>query len=144
MSYSFDANILLYASDESSEFYARAKVFLNDRKEDSDILCLTWPVLMAFQRIATHPSIFSNPMSAETAWGNVQQLLKLPRARIIQETTSFALDYAEVSKSAGIYGNLVPDAHIATILRQHGVRRFYTADTDFKKFGFLEVVNPLA
>jgi toxin-antitoxin system PIN domain toxin len=143
MSYSFDANVLLYASNESSEFYARAKVFLNDRKEDSDILCLTWPVLMAFQRIATHPSIFSNPMSAETAWGNVQQLLKLPRARVIQETASFALDYAEVSKSAGIYGNLVPDAHIATILRQHGVRKFYTADTDFKKFGFLEVVNPL-
>jgi toxin-antitoxin system PIN domain toxin len=144
MSYSFDANVLLYASNESSEFYARAQVFLNDRQEDSDILCLTWPVLMAFQRIATHPSIFSNPMSAETAWGNVQQLLKLPRARVIQETASFALDYAEVSKSAGIYGNLVPDAHIATILRQHGVRRFYTADTDFKKFGFLEVVNPLA
>jgi len=144
MSYSFDANILLYASDESSEFYARAQVFLNDRQADSDILCLTWPVLMAFQRIATHPSIFSNPMSAETAWGNVQQLLKLPRARVIQETASFALDYAEVSKSAGIYGNLVPDAHIATILRQHGVRRFYTADTDFKKFDFLEVVNPLA
>jgi toxin-antitoxin system PIN domain toxin len=144
MSYSFDANILLYASNESSEFHARAKVFLNDRQGDPDILCLTWPVLIAFQRIATHPSIFSNPMSAETAWGNVQQLLKLPRARVIQETASFALDYAEVSKSAGIYGNLVPDAHIATILRQHGVRRFYTADTNFKKFGFLEVVNPLA
>ena len=144
MSYSFDANILLYASDESSEFYARAKVFLNDRQADSDILCLTWPVLMAFQRIATHPSIFSNPMSAETAWGNVQQLLKLPRTRVIQETASFALDYAEVAQSAGVYGNLVPVAHIATILRQHGVRKFYTADTDFKKFGFLDVVNPLA
>jgi toxin-antitoxin system PIN domain toxin len=144
MSYSFDANLLLYASNDSSEFHSRAKEFLMDREADSDILCLTWPVLMAFQRIATHPSIFSNPMSAETAWGNVQQLLKLPRARVIQETASFALDYAEVSKSAGIYGNLVPDAHIATILRQHGVRRFYTADTDFKKFGFLEVVNPLA
>lgn len=144
MSYSFDANLLLYASDEGSEFHSRAKEFLMGREADSDILCLTWPVLMAFQRIATHPSIFSNPMSAETAWGNVQQLLKLPRARVIQETASFALDYAEVSKSAGIYGNLVPDAHIATILRQHGVRRFYTADTDFKKFGFLEVVNPLA
>ena len=82
-------------------------------------------------------------MSAETAWGNVQQLLKLPRTRVIQETASFALDYAEVAQSAGVYGNLVPDAHIATILRQHGVRKFYTADTDFKKFGFLEVLNPL-
>jgi toxin-antitoxin system PIN domain toxin len=143
MSYSFDANLLLYASDESSEFHVRAKAFVIGRREDSDILCLTWPVLMAYQRIATHPSIFTKPMSAETAWGNVQQLLKLPRTRVIQEMASFALDYAEVSKSAGIYGNLVPDAHIATILRQHGVRKFYTADTDFKKFGFLDVVNPL-
>jgi toxin-antitoxin system PIN domain toxin len=143
MSYSFDANLLLYASDESSEFHVRAKAFVIGRREDSDILCLTWPVLMAYQRIATHPSIFTKPMSAETAWGNVQQLLKLPRTRVIQEMASFALDYAEVSKSAGVYGNLVPDAHIATILRQHGVRKFYTADTDFKKFGFLEVVNPL-
>lgn len=144
MSYSLDANLLLYASNDSSEFHGRAKEFLRGRQLDSDILCLTWPVLMAYQRIATHPSIFSNPMSAETAWGNVLQLLKLPRARVIQETASFALDYAEVAKSAGIYGNLVPDAHIATILRQNGVRRIYTTDTDFKKFGFLEVVNPLA
>jgi hypothetical protein len=143
MSYSFDANLLLYASDESSEFHVRAKAFVIGRREDSDILCLTWPVLMAYQRIATHPSIFTKPMSAETAWGNVQQLLKLPRTRVIQETASFTLDYAEVAQSAGVYGNLVPDAHIATILRQHGVRKLYTADTDFKKFGFLEVVNPL-
>ena len=143
MSYSFDANLLLYASDESSEFHVRAKAFVIGRREDSDILCLTWPVLMAYQRIATHPSIFTKPMSAETAWGNVQQLLKLPRTRVIQETASFALDYAEVVQSAGVYGNLVPDAQIATILRQHGVRKFYTADTDFKKFDFLEVVNPL-
>ena len=143
MSYSFDANLLLYASDESSEFHERAKAFVIGRREDSDILCLTWPVLMAYQRIATHPSIFAKPMSAETAWGNVQQLLKLPRTRVIQETASFTLDYAEVAQSAGVYGNLVPDAHIATILRQHGVRKLYTADTDFKKFGFLEVVNPL-
>ena len=143
MSYSFDANLLLYASDEGSEFHDRAKEFLMGRKEDSDILCLTWPVLMAYQRIATHPAIFSKPMSAAMAWRNIQQLLNLPRARVIQETDSFARDYAEVAKVAGIYGNLVPDAHIAAILRQHGVRRFYTADTDFKKFDFLEVVNPL-
>jgi toxin-antitoxin system PIN domain toxin len=143
MSYSFDTNLLLYASDENSEFHIRAKSFVIARRDDPDILCLTWPVLMAYQRIATHPSIFTKPMSTESAWKNVQQLLVLPRARVIQEADSFALDYREVAKSAGVYGNLVPDAHIATILRQHGVLRFYTADTDFKKFDFLEVVNPL-
>ena len=79
---------------------------------------------MAYQRIATHPSIFTNPMSTATAWGNIQKLLGLPRARVIQETDSFDADYAEVAQAACVYGNLVPDAHIATILRQHGVRRF--------------------
>jgi toxin-antitoxin system PIN domain toxin len=141
--YSFDANLLLYGSDEGCAFHARAMAFLSGRSKDSDIMCLTWPVLMAYQRIATNPSIFTNPMSAATAWGNIRKLLGLPRTRVIQETDSFAADYAEVAQLACVYGNLVPDAHIATILRQHGVRRFYTANTDSKKFDFLEVVNPL-
>ena len=99
---------------------------------------------MAYQRIAKHPLIFANPMSAAMAWGNIQKLLGLLRARVIQETDSFAPDSAEVAKSAGVYVNLAPNTLIATILRHHGVRRFYTADPDFKKFGFLEVVTSLA
>ena len=39
-------------------------------------------------------------------------------------------------------GNLVPDAHLALILRGHGVRRLYSSDADFRRFDFLEVVNP--
>jgi predicted nucleic acid-binding protein len=41
-----------------------------------------------------------------------------------------------------VRGNLVPDAHLAALLRQHGVRRLYTADTDFHRFPFLEVSDP--
>jgi len=41
-----------------------------------------------------------------------------------------------------VRGNLVPDAHLAAILRQHGVGALYTNDADFLKFGFLEVRNP--
>ncbi|MBU3665466.1 MAG: hypothetical protein FGM15_06260 [Chthoniobacterales bacterium] len=40
-------------------------------------------------------------------------------------------------------GNLVPDAHVATILRKHGVRRLCTTATDFRKFDFFEVIHPL-
>ena len=38
MSYSLDANILLYASDESSDWHKAAKVFLEGRAADPDIL----------------------------------------------------------------------------------------------------------
>jgi toxin-antitoxin system PIN domain toxin len=98
---------------------------------------------MAYQRIATHPSIFSQPISPTRAWGNVQNLLSLPRVRVITEEPGFAGDYLNMTSEVIVRGNLVPDAHLATILRQHGVRRIYTADTDFRKFDFLEVINPL-
>lgn len=143
MSYSIDANILIYASDKPSPFHARAKAFLAARADDSDLLCLTWPTLMAYLRIATHPSIFSAPLKPADAWENIGSLLDLPRCRVIVEEDSLPLDYAAVTQGIIVRGNLVPDAHIATILRQHGVSRLYTADTDFLKFRFLEVINPL-
>jgi predicted nucleic acid-binding protein len=36
----------------------------------------------------------------------------------------------------------VPDAHLAAVLRQHGVKVLYTNDVDFKRFSFLTVINP--
>lgn len=144
MSYSIDANILLYASNTDAPENARALAFLNERPNDRDLLCLTWPALMAYQRIATHPAIFRQPLSPQGAWDNIQALLALPRARILTEERGFAELYQDVTRSLNIRGNLVPAAHIATLLQQHGVHRLYTADSDFRKFPFLEVVNPLA
>ncbi len=43
-----------------------------------------------------------------------------------------------------VRGKLVPDAHLATLLRQHGVRILYSNDRDFWKLDFLEVRNPFA
>ena len=143
MSYSIDANILLYASNTEAREYARALAFLNKRPEDPDLLCLTWSALMAYQRIATHPAIFQRPLSPDEAWKNIQKLLSLPRARVLSEKADFAKVYSSVTSGLNIRGNLVPDAQIAAILQLHGVRRIYTADSDFRKFAFLEVINPL-
>jgi uncharacterized protein len=143
VSYSLDANLLLYATDEASEWHGGAKAFLKGCARDPDILCLTWPVLMAYQRIATHPAIFVKPLPPGVAWENVMNLISLPRARVITETDSFPSDYARVTGETPVHGNLVPDAHIATILMEHGVRKIYSSDRDFRKFDFLEAVNPL-
>lgn len=143
MSYSIDANLLLFAANSEASEHASALAFLKSRKDDPDLLCMTWPVLMAFQRIATHPSIFHNPLTPKQAWGNIQNLLNLPRTRVITEGPDFPAAYERLMSNASIRGNHVPDAHIATILRQHGVHLIYTADSDFKKFDFLEVRNPL-
>ena len=52
--------------------------------------------------------------------------------------------YQHVSGSLAVRGNLVPDAHVAAILFQHGVRTLYSNDRDFRKFDSLEVRDPFA
>jgi len=143
MSYSLDVNLLLYASDASSPDHEAAREFIESRAADPDLLCLTWLTLMSYLRIATHPAIFSRPLTSAEAWENIETLVRLNRARVLTESSGFAADYLEATKDLTVRGNLVPDAHLATVLRQHGVRRIYSADADFRKFAFLEVVNPL-
>ena len=142
MSYSIDTNILLYAVNTDAAEHEAAIQLMESRTTEQDLLCMTWPVLMAFQRIATHPAIFKHPLTPADAWRNIRNLLSLPRCRVIHEEEGFIDDYRELTATLNCRGNFVPDAHIATILRQHGVRRIYTADSDFRKFDFLEVVNP--
>ena len=144
MSYSIDANILLYASNTQAPEHSKAIAFMNNRPRDMDLMCLTWPALMAYQRIATHPAIFEQPFSPAEAWQNVANLLALPRARVLAEEDGFSEIYQDVTHGLSVRGNLVPDAHIAALLRQHGVDRIYTSDSDFRKFAFLDVINPLS
>jgi predicted nucleic acid-binding protein len=39
--------------------------------------------------------------------------------------------------------NLFHDAHTAILMREHGIRRVVTRDTDFHRFPFLEPIDPL-
>ncbi|NLT71280.1 MAG: PIN domain-containing protein [Verrucomicrobiaceae bacterium] len=143
MSYSIDANLLLYASNTACDEHAAARAFVLGRVDDPDLFCLTWPTVFAYLRIVTHPSIFRRPLSPETAWSNLRGLMDLPRVCLIGEEEDFLTQYELATQGVVVRGNLVPDAHLAALLHQHGVNRLYSADTDFRKFRFLEVINPL-
>jgi toxin-antitoxin system PIN domain toxin len=136
-------NLLVFASNEEASEQSRAIKFLEEREQDPDLFCLTWPVLCGYQRIVTHPSIFRNPLNPEEAWANVRDLLAWPRVRVLGEEESFAEDFGAITGKLAVRGNGVPDAQVATILQQHGVNRMYSTDADFRKFSFLEVINPL-
>jgi len=144
MSYSVDANVLLYASDQANSRHAEAIQFLLNRASDPELFCISWSTLMAYIRISTHPSIFSHPLSPAEALENVESILHQPRVRVLTEDDGFLAIYRKVSGNFPVRGNLVPDAHLAALLLQHGVRKIYTADSDFKKFEFLEVKNPFS
>ncbi|GMW06490.1 MAG: PIN domain-containing protein [Gammaproteobacteria bacterium] len=143
MSFAIDANILVYASDESSAVHARAATFVRQCAEGSETLCLAWATLAAYLRIATHPAVFRKPLTAEEAMANVDSLLRLPHARPLGEEEDFWRTYQTVAREGRPRGNQVPDTFLAALLRQHGVATLFTRDRDFRRYDFLTVIDPL-
>lgn len=143
MSYSIDANLLLYASDEKSPFHEKAIDFLNAAASRSEMIGLAWTTVMAYLRIATHPGIFTHPLTPRVAMENIESLVTQPQVRLLHEDEGFWPVYREVADRVVARGNLVPDAHLAALLLFHGFTTLYTSDVDFRKFEFLEVRNPL-
>jgi toxin-antitoxin system PIN domain toxin len=144
VSFALDVNILLYASDSGSPLHSRARKFLEACAEGSEIVYLAWPTVMAYLRIATHGAIFEKPLSPQQAMQNIGGLLALPQVRALGESDGFWDAFRQTASDIPARGNLVPDLHLATILRQHGVNTICTHDRDFRRFSFLKVVDPLA
>ncbi len=103
---------------------------------------MAWPTVFAYLRIATHSRIFQTPLTPGEALANIQNLIALPRVRTLGEEERFLEVYSEVASQFPVRGDLVPDAHLAALLHQHGVRTLYTNDADFRKFDFLEIRDP--
>lgn len=143
MSFGIDVNILLYASDETSPFHAKAAGFLQECAQGREVFCVAWLTAMSYLRMATHPSIFERPLTPAQAMGNIEALLSLPHCRAIGEEPDHLRVYQDITRAVPARGNLVPDAHLAAVLSQHGVVTLYTHDRDFRKFSFLDVRDPL-
>jgi hypothetical protein len=144
MSFAFDVNILLYASDSSSPYFERARSFIESCITQKEVFAVAWPTVMSYLRIATHPAVFDQPLSPDEAMANIETLLSLPYARFLSEDEGFWGAYRAITSEVPTRGNLVPDAHVAALLRSHGVKTLYTHDRDFLKFPFLDLRDPLA
>ena len=142
MSFAVDVNILLYASDSGSDCHEKAAAFLQQVAADSEVCCLPWPTVTSYPRMATHPQIFATPPPPTEAQGNIDRLLALPHVRCVSETEGFWPLYTQIAKEVPARGNLVPDAHIAAILKLHGIRTHYSRDRDFADLPFCGSSTP--
>jgi toxin-antitoxin system PIN domain toxin len=142
MSFAVDVNVLLYASDRSSPRHERAREFLEQCASSGQIFCLAWLTVMSYLRMATHTRIFHQPLTHADAVRNVEALMALPHCRLIGEPDGFWARYRELTAELPTRGNLVPEVHLAAVLRANGIATIYTNDRDFRKFAFLDVRDP--
>lgn len=139
-----DANLFLYASDEASPFHDRAVRIVEGLAAGPDLFYLFWPVAIAYLRIATHPAIFDRPLTPDDAEANIDGLLERPHIRSPGEVTGFWDRYRDVTGETVVRGNLVPDAHVVALMRQHGVGEIWSHDRDFRQFEGIGVRDPFA
>jgi hypothetical protein len=144
VSFTLDANVLLYASDETSPYQARARAVLERATSGDDLLYLFWPTVMAYLRIATHPAIFEQPLAPADALANIDSLLSLPHVQTAGEHDRFWLTYRQVAIEGDARGNLVPDAHLVALMLENGVRTIWTRDRDYRRFTSIETRDPFA
>lgn len=138
-----DANILLYAVDESSPVHDKARDWLEAALNGSRRVALPWPSLTAFIRIATSSRALADPMSAAEAWGFVEMWLDAPTAWVPAPSTGHRSILGRLITELDLRGNLVSDAVLAALCLEHGLT-VYSADSDFARFPQLNWINPVA
>ena len=139
-----DTNVLVYAADGDSPFHAACRDWLERQRRRVDAWYTTWAVLYEFLRVTTHPRVMRRPWSAPAAWDFVTALLASPGLGVLVPTQRHADVAGQViAELSHLAGNLLHDANTAILMREHGIRRVCTRDTDFHRFPFLEVVDPL-
>jgi uncharacterized protein len=143
MSWSVDANILLFAANQAASEHTAASRFLQNRLSSGDPLFLCWEVIHAFLRISTSPGIFPDPLSPNQAAEWIQSILDLPGTSTLVPAQESWLILRRALLEIPARGRLLTDAVIASQLEAAGVRHLYSADADFRKFAWLKVVNPL-
>lgn len=145
MSFTIDANILLYAVNKDSPFHVKAKSFIESCAENSKTWYLTWTVIHSFIRISTHPKIMSIPLSPEESVSIIDQILSLPNVRTIGDTEpGFWEIYKEEIQTAHQRGNQIPDTIIVSIMKANGIRTIYTKDRGFLRFRGIKVIDPIS
>jgi toxin-antitoxin system PIN domain toxin len=138
-----DTNVLLHAAHARSPWHTPCRALLERLRADGAPWHVTWSIVYEFVRLATLARTFERPWSTAEAWRFVEALIASPSFSVLEATPRHAAVAALVfGESPELRGNVVHDAHIAILMREHGIRQIYTRDADFHRFPFVEVIDP--
>lgn len=137
-----DTNILVYAHRSETDLHAPATTALVTLAEGVvpwglPVFCIT-----EFLRVVTHRRVFSPPSTVSQALGFVDDVIASPVCRVVRPGPEFVRVLTETARAADARGNLMFDAQIAALCREHGIASVLTNDRDFERFEHVRVRYP--
>jgi predicted nucleic acid-binding protein len=142
MSNCIDSNILIYAFERSSEYFEKSKNLLFDLSNKGKLYICDVSLIEFFQ-VITNSKKFSKPLSPKEALSIIHEIvygdsfiILYSNEEILKNAFQNILEYKVIKY--GIYDHL-----IAMILKNNNISDFFTVnDKDFRKYNFLNVINP--
>lgn len=129
-----DTNILVYAHREELPLHDLARESLTRLAQGADPWAIPVFCLGEFLRVISHPRVFDSPHTSDEATSALESLMGSPTLRVLSPGTRYLPLLADCMRESGATGNLVLDAQIAAVCREHGVRSILTEDRDFLRF----------
>jgi uncharacterized protein len=137
-----DTNFLVHARRQEAIHHTEAKRLLAELSEGLRPWAIPWPCIYEFLRVVTHPRVFKPPTPLAKALEEIDRLFDAPAIVLRGEGSGHRAHLRHTVDAGRASGNIVHDAHIAALLREHGVREFWTTDKDFHRFPGIAVRNP--
>jgi toxin-antitoxin system PIN domain toxin len=135
-----DTNILIYATDSSSDLHAPCRELCSRAAQGDALLFVSPQILSEFVAVVTNPSLVTNTMSPRDAYAQAEAFTKdfdiiVPSKQIFSRVLSLL-------RETGVSGKRVHDVMHAATMLENGVTRIYTYDTGFRRIPQVTVETP--
>lgn len=134
-----DTNVLIYAHRIESEWHEAAAARLIALGEGVERWALPVFCVTEFMRVVTHKRVFNPPSTVAQAADFIEAVVASPSCEVVQPGEEFMAWLLATARDADSHGNLMFDAQIAAVCREHGIDGILTNDNDFQRFGALQV-----
>ena len=137
-----DANLLLYAYDDSSPRHSAARGWLEDVLSGDERVGLGLQAILAFIRISTNLSVYEEPLRPGDAIAIVSSWLERPFVDLVSPGDRHWQILSDVADGGQARGPVLMDAHLAALTIEHGAT-LATTDRGFARFPGLRFKNPI-
>lgn len=137
-----DVNVLVYAHREDAPDH---KLYLNWLQEAVELEApygLSDLVLSGFLRVVTHPRVFRLPTPMSAALAFTHALRERQNCVPVSPGPRHWEIFTNLCRTAGVKGNLVPDAYLAALAIESG-SEWISTDRDYSRFSGLRWRHPL-
>ena len=137
-----DVNVLVYAYRRDAAEHPAYRRWLEECVGSDQAYGMADLVLSGFLRVVTHPRIFDPPSPLGPALQFVKQLRSQPNCIPVAPGPRHWEIFLRLCQTAGIKGNLIPDAYLAALAIESG-SEWITTDRDYARFPGLRLRHPL-